>query len=136
MNAFDLEKPESCSTDCPCHVIETTIGLIAESIYVELGVGLGQKIEKELVTHEDFHLDSEYYTESDHNELIRLLIYGKLRLAIREIVESLVSEFNLEPWNYWQFSEELHSKFRLNELVAKLDKTLSTMIDYKGDNNE
>ena len=145
---------ESCSTDCPCHAIETAtheaIGLIAESIYSHLGVAVGrlpgEKIEKEL----DFHLDPEYYTESgcrlrrrityhlashlddenyqesDHNELLRLLIYGKLRGAIREIVEITVSEFNLEPWEFSTFSEELHSKFRLREVVEKLGKTLKS----------
>ena len=143
---------ESCSTGNPCHAIETAtheaIGLIAESIYVELGLAPREDLATQ---NEDFHLDldpeyytesgsrlrrrityhladhlSESYTESDHNEMVRLLIYGKLRGAIREIVEITVSEFNLEPWEFSTFSEELHSKFRLREVVEKLGKTLKS----------
>jgi hypothetical protein len=136
MNAFDLEKHKNFdySHDGLDYAIETTLSLIAESIFDELGIPICDKIRELIIEpiEDEIDLHSTELEKQNFEQLIIEMTHVKLKKAIKEIVEEFTSELELSPWDYYEFTEADYNKFRLNELIRNLDKTLdSNNFNYK-----
>lgn len=136
MNAFDLEKYKNFDdgNDGLDYTIETTLGLITESIFDELGIPICDKIRELIIEpiEDEIDLHSTEVEKQNFEQLIIEMTHVKLKKAIKEIVEEFTSELELSPWNYYEFTEADYNKFRLNELIRNLDKTLdSNNFNYK-----
>ena len=136
MNAFDLEKYKNFDdgNDGLDYTIETTLGLITESIFDELGIPICDKIRELIIEpiEDEIDLHSTEVEKQNFEQLIIEMTHVKLRNAITQIVTEFTSELELSPWNYYEFTEADYNKFRLNELIRNLDKTLdSNNFNYK-----
>ena len=122
MNAFELENkctcPTRCESDCPCYMIETTINLMADNLYVEFGMPMLNSLNETLFP--DAHDGVAY------NERFTVSTHNQLRDALRNIVANVVSECDLEPWNDYEFPKEAYDQLRLTEMVIQLDDTLKS----------